>query len=87
MSLGPVEKISLKAARDLARRALSAVSSGIDPAAEQKAAERRRAAQLGPLVQAYLDDLEARQATPQSVKNIASLLTRLRGFDSLKGHF
>jgi integrase len=76
MSLGAVDKISLKAARDLARRALSDVASGIDPAAEQKAAERRLAAQLGPLVQAYIADLEARQATPQSVSNIASLLKR-----------
>jgi integrase len=76
MSLGSVDKISLKAARDLARRALSAVASGIDPAAEQIAAARRRAAQLGPLVQAYIADLEARQATPQSVSNIASLLKR-----------
>ena len=76
MSLGSVEKISLKAARDLARKALLAVASGIDPAAQQKAAQRGRLAQLGLLVDAYIADLEARQATPQSVRNIASLLKR-----------
>lgn len=75
-TIGDVEAVSLKDAREAARIAAGKVAKGEDPAAERREARTRERARLGTAIDDYEKSLEQRGASSSHVKESTSLLRR-----------